>query len=137
MKAGRRFICPDIEFRPARAGRDVPAPVDSRGEGFPRLSSRRSCGESLSVVFDDGGGVKVHCQAFLNRLDDGARMYAFDDRTRFLKSALDAATLADRFMQVAGSHLFYLTEVGEGDYKGRMVGPFWDFLEGEPMASAA
>ncbi len=89
------------------------------------------------LVFDDGGGAKVDFQAFLNRLDDGARMYAFDDRTRFLKSALDATALADRFMQVAGSHMFYLTEVGDGDYKGRMAAPFWDFLEGEPMASAA
>ena len=83
------------------------------------------------------GGLKPDLQAFVNRLDDGARMYAFDEHARFIKSGLDVPTLTERFMQVAGSTLFFLTEVGEADYKGRMVGPFWDFLEGEPLASAA
>lgn len=88
------------------------------------------------LVYDDGSS-KVDLQAFLKRLDEGARMHAFDDRVRFLKSGLDVATLTERFMQIAGSRLFFLTEVGEGDYMGCMIGPFWDFLEGEPLASAA
>lgn len=82
-------------------------------------------------------GSRSDLQAFVNRLDDGARMYAFGEQARFIRSGLDVATLTDRFMQVAGPALFFLTEVGEADYKGRMVGPFWDFLEVEPLASAA
>ena len=89
------------------------------------------------LVFEDGGGSRLDLQAFLTRLDEGARVYALDRHVRFLRSALDAATLTEHFMLVAGSSLFFLTEVGEADYKGRMEAEFWDFLDGRPMASAA
>ena len=94
--------------------------------------------KTFLLVFEDGGsGSRLDLQAFLGRLDEGARMYALDRHVRFIRTNLDASALTDRFMQVAGSHLFFLTEVGEADYKGCMEADFWSFLEGRPMASAA
>ncbi len=94
--------------------------------------------KTFLLVFEDGGsGSRLDLQIFLGCLDEGARMYALDRHVRFVRSNLDASALTDRFLQVAGPNLFFLTEVGEADYKGRMEEGFWEFFEGRPLASAA
>jgi hypothetical protein len=91
------------------------------------------------LVFDDGNGSEVGLQAFVDSLDPGAEIFTLDGHVCFLKSALSASVLADRFLRFAGSSIFYLTEMSTANFSGRMPGVFWDFLKhsSTSMESAA
>ena len=64
-------------------------------------------------------------------------MYAMDGHVCFIKSKLDVPAITDKFLKIAGSNLFFITEVGSNEYSGRMGGTFWDFMKGKLLAPAA
>jgi hypothetical protein len=64
-------------------------------------------------------------------------MYTGDGHVCFLKSNLSVSELSDRFLQFAGSSLFFITEVSSSEYAGRMTGMFWDFIKQEKRLTAA
>ncbi len=89
------------------------------------------------LVFDDGSGPDLNLQDFVERLDDGAQIYSMDGHVCFIKSNLSVPDLTDKFLQFAGSNLFFVTGISSADYSGRMVGTFWDFMKDKLLASAA
>ena len=94
--------------------------------------------KTFLLVFDDGSDPEINLSDFVELLDDGAQMYALDGHVCFIQTSLDASELSARFMNIAGSNLFFVTEVSASDYAGRMVGPFWDFFKSkDAIASAA
>ncbi len=88
-------------------------------------------------IFDDGNDPDVDLQAFTDRLDEGAQIYTMDGHVCFIRSGLDAATLTDRFLPLAGSKLSFVTEVSTSDYGGNMVGWFWECLKGRAAMPTA
>lgn len=81
------------------------------------------------LVFDDGSNPEIDLQGFVEALDPGAEMYTLDGHVCFLKSNLSASQISERFLQFAGSSLFFVTELKSSDYAGRMLGVFWQFLK--------
>ena len=88
------------------------------------------------LVFDDGSNPDVDLRSFVDTLDDGAEMYTLDGHVCFLKSGLSVSELNDKFLQFAGSSLFFITEL-RANYAGRMFGAFWDFIKQEKRLTAA
>jgi hypothetical protein len=94
----------------------------------------------LLLVFDDGSNPDINLQGFVETLDSGAEMYTLDGHVCFLKSELSASEISTRFLQFAGSSLFFVTELNASDYAGRMLGAFWEFIkepEKEPALESA
>ncbi|MGO9768520.1 MAG: hypothetical protein ACLPSW_02985 [Roseiarcus sp.] len=89
------------------------------------------------LVFDDGSGGELDLRGFVDSLDSGAQMYALDGHVCFLKSALSAPEISDRFLSYAGSRLFFVADVSSSDCSGRMLGKFWDFIKRPALQSAA
>jgi hypothetical protein len=92
------------------------------------------------LVFDDGSNPGIDLQGFVETLDDGAEMYTLDGHVCFLKSRLSVSEVSNRFLQFAGSSLFFVSELRSSDYAGRMLGAFWDFIkepEKEPALESA
>lgn len=89
------------------------------------------------LVFDDGSNPEIDLSGFVETLDNGAEMYTLDGHVCFLKSAMSVSDVAKRFMQFAGSSLFFIADVTKSDYQGRMVGRFWDFLKERSLETAA
>jgi hypothetical protein len=89
------------------------------------------------LVFDDGSNPDVDLQRFIESLDAGAEMYTLDGHVCFIKSNLSVDKLSDKFLAVAGSSLYFVTEVNSTDYAGRMLGLFWDFIKEPALESAA
>ncbi|MGA3308146.1 MAG: hypothetical protein ABSD08_05975 [Xanthobacteraceae bacterium] len=88
------------------------------------------------LVFDDGSNPEIDLQGFVETLDRGAEMYTLDGHVCFLKSKLSVSELSNKFLQFAGSSLFFVTELNSSDYAGRMLGAFWEFLK-EPAKAPA
>jgi hypothetical protein len=88
------------------------------------------------LVFDDGSNPEIDLQGFVEALDSGAEMYTLDGHMCFLKSSLSVSELSDKFLQFAGSSLFFITELNSSDYAGRMLGAFWEFLK-QPVQAPA
>ena len=88
------------------------------------------------LVFDDGSNPAVDLQGFVESLDRGAEMYTLDDHVCFLKTSLSVSEISNKFLQFAGSNLFFVTELNTSDYAGRMLGAFWEFLK-EPAKEPA
>jgi hypothetical protein len=89
------------------------------------------------LVFDDGSNPNIDLQAFVESLDRGADLYTLDGHVCFIKTRLSVADISERFLNFAGSSLFFVTEVNSADYAGRMLGAFWDFLNKDESLSAA
>jgi hypothetical protein len=89
------------------------------------------------LVFDDGSNPDIDLSAFVETLDDGAEVYTLDGHVCFLRSALSVSDLSRKFLQYAGSSLFFIADVTSSDYEGRMLGRFWDFLKARSLQSAA
>jgi hypothetical protein len=89
------------------------------------------------LVFDDGNGSEIDLQGFVDSLDAGTEMYALDGHVCFLKSALSASDVSDRFLEFAGSRLFFVADVTSSDCAGRMLGIFWDFIKRPALSTAA
>jgi hypothetical protein len=89
------------------------------------------------LVFDDGDGDKLDLQDFVDSLDPGAQMYAMDGHVCFVMSRLAASEVMDRFLKLAGSRLFFVTDITSSPSAGRMLGPFWDFRRVGVLESAA
>jgi len=89
------------------------------------------------LVFDDGNGAELDLRDFVDSLDVGAQMYTLDGHVCFLKSALSASEVSDRFLKFAGSRLFFVADVTSSDCNGRMLGVFWDFIKRAALPSAA
>jgi hypothetical protein len=88
------------------------------------------------LVFDDGSGSDLDLQAFVDALDEGARMYTMDGHVCFLTSDLSSKEISRHFLNVAGSRLFFVGDVSSSDCAGRMLGGFWEFMK-RPLAAAA
>jgi hypothetical protein len=89
------------------------------------------------LVFDDGSGRELDLRVFVDSLDSGAEMYTLDGHVCFLKSRLSATEISDRFLEYAGSRLFFVADVSSSDSAGRMLGVFWDFIKRPLLESAA
>ena len=89
------------------------------------------------LVFDDGNGDQPDLRGFVDSLDAGAQMYALDGHVCFLKSALLASEISDRFVKFAGSRLYFVADVSASDCSGRMLGVFWDFIKQRALETAA
>jgi hypothetical protein len=89
------------------------------------------------LVFDDGNGDDLDLQNFVEALDEGAEIYTLDDHVCFVKSALSAAEISDRFVGLAGSRLFFVGDVSGSNCAGRMPGSFWDYLKSPAQRAAA
>jgi hypothetical protein len=89
------------------------------------------------LVFDDGSNPEVDLSGFVDTLDDGAEMYTLDGHVCFLRSALSVTDLSKKFLQFAGSSLYFIVDITLSDYQGRMLGRFWDFLKQRSLVSAA
>ena len=91
----------------------------------------------LLLVFDGGAGAEPDLQKFVDSLDTGARMYTMDGRACFIVSALSASEISDRFLEIAGSRLFFVSDVTSSPSAGRMLGAFWDFMKTPALSNAA
>ncbi len=81
------------------------------------------------LVFDDGSGDDLDLKAFVDSLDEGAKMLALDGHVCFLQSNLSVAEISDRFVKFAGSRLFFVSDISHSNYSGRMPSVFWeDFM---------
>jgi len=89
------------------------------------------------LVFDDGNGDELALQNFVETLDEGAEIYTLDDHVCFVKSALSAFEISDRFVGFAGSRLFYIGDLTGSPGAGRMPGSFWDYLKNSSLKTAA
>ena len=85
----------------------------------------------------DGNGSDLELRGFVDSLDAGAEMYALDGHVCFLKTALSASQITDRFLRFAGSRLFFVADVTSSDCSGRMLGAFFDFMKGSALPTAA
>jgi hypothetical protein len=88
------------------------------------------------LVFDDGAGDDLNLQSFVDSLDSGAQMYAMDGHVCFLKTALSASEVSDKFLKFAGSRLFFVSDITTSDFSGRMLGVFFDFMKGSALTAA-
>lgn len=91
----------------------------------------------LLLVFDDGAGDAVDLQAFVEALDSGAQIYTLNGHVCFLRTALSALDVSDKFLPFAGSRLFFVTDVTSSPAAGRMFGSFWDFMKVSTLPAAA
>jgi hypothetical protein len=89
------------------------------------------------LVFDDGSDPNIDLQGYLESLDEGAEIHALDGHVCFVKTSLSVTELSNRFLQFAGSSLFFVTEVNSSDCAGRMIGKFWEFLDRPAFQTAA
>jgi hypothetical protein len=89
------------------------------------------------LVYDDGNGSDLDLQGFVDSLDAGAEMYTLDGHVCFLKTALSASEVTDRFPKFAGSRLFFVADVTSSDCSGRMLGAFFDFMKTSALRAAA
>ena len=89
------------------------------------------------MVFEEGTASERDLKAFVDSLDDGAQMYAFDGRACFLKSELSAQAISNRFLKFAGSSLFFIADISLSDCSGRMFGIFWEFMKKSALPTAA
>lgn len=89
------------------------------------------------LVFDEGNGTRLDLRSFVEALDDNAEIYSVGGHAWFIKSNLDVSRLTDKFGAFAGTSLFFITELGEAEYAGRMVGPFWDFIKERTLVPSA
>lgn len=91
----------------------------------------------LLLVFDSGDGAEPDLQKFVDSLDTGARMYTMDGSACFIVSTLSASEISDRFLEIAGSRLFFVSDVTSSPSAGRMLGAFWDFMKNPVLSNAA
>jgi hypothetical protein len=89
------------------------------------------------LVFDDGAGSDLDLRGFVDSLGAGSEMYTLDGHVCFLKTALSASEITDRFLKFAGSRLFFVADVTKSDCSGRMLGVFFDFMKGPALPAAA
>jgi hypothetical protein len=89
------------------------------------------------LVFDDGSNPDIELATYLKSLDQDAEIFTLDGHVCFLKSDLSVSDLSARWLDVAGSSLFFITEVTSSNYEGRMPGAFWDFLKQPRLETAA
>ena len=89
------------------------------------------------LVFEEGTAGERDLKAFVDSLDDGAQMYAFDGRACFLKSELTAPEVSRRFQRIDGSSLFFIADISSSDCSGRMFGVFWEFMKKPALSNAA
>jgi hypothetical protein len=89
------------------------------------------------LVFDDGSGSSLDLRGFVDSLDTGAELYTLDGHVCFIKTALSTSEITDRFLEFAGSRLFFLADITSSDCSGRMLGAFFDFMKGEALPAAA
>ncbi|MBV8103908.1 MAG: hypothetical protein JO223_04650 [Hyphomicrobiales bacterium] len=91
----------------------------------------------LLLVFGDGNGDALDLQAFVEALDPGAQIYTLNDHVCFLRTALDAFDVSDKFLPFAGSRLHFVTDITSSPAAGRMFGSFWDFFKPAALPAAA
>ena len=89
------------------------------------------------LVFDDGSDPEIDLRSFVDMLDTGAEMFTLDGHVCFLKSDFSARKLCDKFLDFAGSRVFFITELNPSNYAGRMQGPYWDFIKRQEKLSSA
>jgi hypothetical protein len=89
------------------------------------------------IVFDDGSGDEIDLKAFVDSLDENAKMLALDGHVCFLQSKLTVDRVSGAFVKFAGSRLYYISDISKSDYSGRMPGVFWEeFMEKKVRAAA-
>jgi hypothetical protein len=89
------------------------------------------------LVFDDGNGDDLDLKGFVDTLDEAAEMLALDGHVCFLQTRLSASKVSEIFAKFSGSRLFFVTEISQSDYSGRMPGDFWrEFMRGGQKAAA-
>ena len=93
--------------------------------------------KNFLLVFDDGSGSDIDLKKYVESLDVGAEIYTLDVHVCFVKSDLSASELSSRLLKFAGSSLFFIADISNSEYEGRMLGVFWDFLKSRTLASAA
>ena len=52
-------------------------------------------------------------------------MLALDGHVCFLQTDLSVSEVSDKFVKYAGSRLFFVSDISQSDYSGRMPGVFW------------
>ena len=75
--------------------------------------------------------------SFVDSLDTGAELYTLDGRVCFIKTALSTSEITDRFLEFAGSRLFFVADITSSHRSGRILGAFFDFMKGEAAPAAA
>jgi len=93
--------------------------------------------KNFLLVFDDGSGSEIDLGKYVDTLDVGAQLYTLDGHVCFLKSGLPVSELSSRLLKFSGSSLFFIVDISESQYEGRMLGVFWDFLKSRSLESAA
>lgn len=89
------------------------------------------------LVFDDGSNPDHDLRSYVDTLDSGAEMFTLDGHVCFLKSDLSVSELSGKWLNFAGSSLYFIADVTASEYEGRMPGVFWDFLKSRSFESAA
>ncbi|ABD85884.1 hypothetical protein [Rhodopseudomonas palustris] len=93
--------------------------------------------ETRLLVFDDGNGDDLDLRAFVDGLDDNAEMIELEAHVCFVRSGLSVSELSNRFIAVAGSRVFFISDIASSKFEGRMPGVYWDFIKNKSLASAA
>ena len=83
----------------------------------------------LLLVLDDGDGSAPRSSGFYRTLDPGAQIYALDDRACFLRTALHAFDVSDKFLPFAGSRLYFVTDITSSPARGKNVRLFLGLLQ--------
>ncbi len=89
------------------------------------------------LVFDDGSGSEFRVSRFIDSLDDGATGFTMDGHVCFFRSSLALGEIEDILTRLVGSRLFFVTEVGESPFVGRMLGTHWDLIKQHDKLSSA
>ena len=93
--------------------------------------------KSYLLVFDDGNDDEFKVSAFVESLDEGAACYTLDGHVCFFRSGLPIETIEESLLKLAGSRLFFVTEVGDVNYGGRMLPEHWEFIRPANRLSSA
>jgi hypothetical protein len=93
--------------------------------------------KSYLLVFDDGNGAEFQISKFIDSLDDGASGITLDGHVCFFKSSLSMDEIESILLSLVGSRLFFVTEIGESPFVGRMLGAHWDLIKQRAKLSSA
>ena len=93
--------------------------------------------KSYLLVFDDGNGAEFRVSKFIDSLDDGATGFTLDGHVCFFRTGLALSEIEEKLERLAGSRLFFVTELGEAPFIGRMMGAHWDIIKQRDKLSSA
>jgi hypothetical protein len=89
------------------------------------------------LVFVDGDGDDLDLKAFVDTLDERTEISMLYDHVCFVRSEPTASEIFDRFVKCAATRLFFVADISNSVYSGRMLSSFWDHFKKPALTNAA